>query len=106
MLGSESKRAVSAEPEPEPRVLSTSRHQHAGMAPTASSGGSTLPSGFAVFTTFPDLLFILEFVSGWAGAWEGVGWAEPCTIAGLCAGFRTRFTGCVGPGSIGIAGPE
>uniref|UniRef100_A0A8C4LCJ8 Myelin and lymphocyte protein n=1 Tax=Equus asinus asinus TaxID=83772 RepID=A0A8C4LCJ8_EQUAS len=34
------------------------------MAPTASSGGSTLPSGFAVFTTFPDLLFILEFVFG------------------------------------------
>ncbi|XP_003362976.1 myelin and lymphocyte protein-like isoform X2 [Equus przewalskii] len=36
------------------------------MAPTASSGGSTLPSGFAVFTTFPDLLFILEFVFSYA----------------------------------------
>uniref|UniRef100_A0ABI7XE69 Myelin and lymphocyte protein n=1 Tax=Felis catus TaxID=9685 RepID=A0ABI7XE69_FELCA len=34
------------------------------MAPAAASGGSTLPSGFAVFTTFPDLLFILEFVFG------------------------------------------
>nr|XP_023396837.1 myelin and lymphocyte protein isoform X1 [Loxodonta africana] len=31
------------------------------MAPAAASGGSSLPSGFAVFTTFPDLLFILEF---------------------------------------------
>ncbi|KAL0620363.1 Myelin and lymphocyte protein [Plecturocebus cupreus] len=34
------------------------------MAPAAASGGSTLPSGFSVFTTFPDLLFIFEFVSG------------------------------------------
>lgn len=34
------------------------------MAPAAASGGSSLPSGFAVFITFPDLLFILEFVSG------------------------------------------
>uniref|UniRef100_A0A671FGU1 Myelin and lymphocyte protein n=1 Tax=Rhinolophus ferrumequinum TaxID=59479 RepID=A0A671FGU1_RHIFE len=31
------------------------------MAPAAASGGSSLPSGFAVFTTFPDLLFVLEF---------------------------------------------
>ncbi|KAM8785245.1 myelin and lymphocyte protein isoform 2-T2 [Rhynchonycteris naso] len=31
------------------------------MAPAATSGGSSLPSGFAVFTTFPDLLFIFEF---------------------------------------------
>uniref|UniRef100_A0A8C6C6A2 Myelin and lymphocyte protein n=1 Tax=Monodon monoceros TaxID=40151 RepID=A0A8C6C6A2_MONMO len=34
------------------------------MAPSAASGGSSLPSGFAVFTTFPDLLFIFEFVFG------------------------------------------
>nr|XP_020029763.1 myelin and lymphocyte protein [Castor canadensis] len=34
------------------------------MAPAAASGGSTLPSGFSVFTTFPDLLFIFEFVFG------------------------------------------
>ncbi|XP_024432479.1 myelin and lymphocyte protein [Desmodus rotundus] len=34
------------------------------MAPAAASGGSSLPSGLAVFTTFPDLLFILEFVFG------------------------------------------
>ncbi|KAM9054061.1 myelin and lymphocyte protein isoform 2-T2 [Megaptera novaeangliae] len=34
------------------------------MAPSAASGGSSLPSGFAVFTTFPDLLFLFEFVSG------------------------------------------
>uniref|UniRef100_A0A8C7B8D3 Myelin and lymphocyte protein n=1 Tax=Neovison vison TaxID=452646 RepID=A0A8C7B8D3_NEOVI len=34
------------------------------MAPAAASGGSTLPSGFAVFTSFPDLLFIFEFVFG------------------------------------------
>ncbi|XP_036912658.1 myelin and lymphocyte protein isoform X1 [Sturnira hondurensis] len=34
------------------------------MAPAATSGGSSLPSGLAVFTTFPDLLFILEFVFG------------------------------------------
>lgn len=34
------------------------------MAPAAASGGSSLPSGFAVFTTFPDLLFIFEFVFG------------------------------------------
>ncbi|XP_060040657.1 myelin and lymphocyte protein-like [Erinaceus europaeus] len=33
------------------------------MAPAATSGGSSLPSGLAVFTTFPDLLFIFEFVS-------------------------------------------
>ncbi|PNJ02980.1 MAL isoform 3 [Pongo abelii] len=32
------------------------------MAPAAASGGSTLPSGFSVFTTLPDLLFIFEFV--------------------------------------------
>ncbi|XP_062935025.1 myelin and lymphocyte protein isoform X3 [Cynocephalus volans] len=31
------------------------------MAPAAASGGSTLPRGFSVFTTFPDLLFIFEF---------------------------------------------
>nr|XP_005891656.1 PREDICTED: myelin and lymphocyte protein isoform X3 [Bos mutus] len=31
------------------------------MAPSAASGVSSLPSGFAVFTTFPDLLFIFEF---------------------------------------------
>ncbi|XP_023588139.1 myelin and lymphocyte protein isoform X3 [Trichechus manatus latirostris] len=31
------------------------------MAPASASGGSTLPSGFAVLTTFPDLLFIFEF---------------------------------------------
>ncbi|KAB0358472.1 hypothetical protein FD754_002628 [Muntiacus muntjak] len=34
------------------------------MAPSAASGVSSLPSGFAVFTTFPDLLFIFEFVFG------------------------------------------
>ncbi|KAM9585315.1 myelin and lymphocyte protein [Trichechus inunguis] len=34
------------------------------MAPASASGGSTLPSGFAVLTTFPDLLFIFEFVFG------------------------------------------
>ncbi|XP_053056940.1 myelin and lymphocyte protein isoform X1 [Acinonyx jubatus] len=47
------------------------------MAPAAASGGSTLPSGFAVFTTFPDLLFILEFVSrrrARACAREGAEW--------------------------------
>ncbi|KAL2774216.1 myelin and lymphocyte protein isoform d [Daubentonia madagascariensis] len=32
------------------------------MAPAAASGGSTLPSGFSVFSTFPDLLFVFEFV--------------------------------------------
>nr|XP_031297086.1 myelin and lymphocyte protein isoform X3 [Camelus dromedarius] len=31
------------------------------MPPSAASGGSSLPSGFAVFTTFPDLLFVFEF---------------------------------------------
>uniref|UniRef100_A0A8C5P639 Myelin and lymphocyte protein n=1 Tax=Jaculus jaculus TaxID=51337 RepID=A0A8C5P639_JACJA len=31
------------------------------MAPAAASGGSTLPSGFSVFVTFPDLLFVFEF---------------------------------------------
>lgn len=59
------------------RVQSRGRRQHAGMAPAAASGGSTLPSGVAVFTSFPDLLFIFEFVSGWrigAGAGEGSGW--------------------------------
>ncbi|XP_075419273.1 myelin and lymphocyte protein isoform X2 [Tenrec ecaudatus] len=34
------------------------------MAPAAASGGSSLPSGFAVLTTFPDLLFIFEFIFG------------------------------------------
>nr|KAF6429826.1 mal, T cell differentiation protein [Molossus molossus] len=34
------------------------------MAPAAASGGSSLPSGFSVFTVFPDLLFTLEFVFG------------------------------------------
>ncbi|XP_062064735.1 myelin and lymphocyte protein isoform X3 [Lepus europaeus] len=31
------------------------------MAPAATSGGSSLPSGFSVFITFPDLLFVFEF---------------------------------------------
>lgn len=44
-------------------VQSQGRRQLAGMAPAAASGGSTLPSGFSVFVTFPDLLFVLEFVS-------------------------------------------
>uniref|UniRef100_A0A8C9DPS2 Myelin and lymphocyte protein n=1 Tax=Prolemur simus TaxID=1328070 RepID=A0A8C9DPS2_PROSS len=35
------------------------------MAPAAASGGSTLPSGFSVFTTFPNLLFVLEFDSAY-----------------------------------------
>nr|XP_058935988.1 myelin and lymphocyte protein isoform X2 [Kogia breviceps] len=35
------------------------------MTPSASSGGSSLPSGFAVFITFPDLLFIFEFDAGY-----------------------------------------
>ncbi|CAO2578889.1 Myelin and lymphocyte protein [Lemmus lemmus] len=34
------------------------------MAPAATSGDSSLPSGFSVFVTFPDLLFIFEFVFG------------------------------------------
>ncbi|XP_076989850.1 myelin and lymphocyte protein [Tamandua tetradactyla] len=34
------------------------------MAPAAASGGSALPSGFRVFASFPDLLFIFEFVFG------------------------------------------
>ncbi|XP_053445724.1 myelin and lymphocyte protein [Nycticebus coucang] len=34
------------------------------MAPAAASGGSSLPSGFSVFSTFPDLLFVFEFVFG------------------------------------------
>ncbi|XP_007957613.1 myelin and lymphocyte protein [Orycteropus afer afer] len=34
------------------------------MAPAAASGGSNLPRDFAVLTTFPDLLFIFEFVFG------------------------------------------
>lgn len=46
------------------RVQSQGRRQLAGMAPAAASGGSTLPSGFSVFTTFPDLLFVCEFVFG------------------------------------------
>lgn len=43
------------------------------MAPAAASGGSSLPSGFAVFITFPDLLFIFEFVSGSRAARGGMG---------------------------------
>ncbi|XP_015355114.1 myelin and lymphocyte protein [Marmota marmota marmota] len=34
------------------------------MAPAAASGGSSLPSGFSVFATFPDLLFVSEFIFG------------------------------------------
>ncbi|XP_043323694.1 myelin and lymphocyte protein-like isoform X3 [Cervus canadensis] len=34
------------------------------MATGTASGGSRLPRGSAVFTTFPDLLFVFEFVSG------------------------------------------
>uniref|UniRef100_A0A8C0S140 Myelin and lymphocyte protein n=1 Tax=Canis lupus familiaris TaxID=9615 RepID=A0A8C0S140_CANLF len=49
---------ASGQREAEPRV------QPAGMAPAAASGGSSLPSGFSVFTTFPDLLFIFEFIFG------------------------------------------
>jgi hypothetical protein len=60
------------------RVASRGRRQLAGMAPAAASGGSTLPSGFSVFTTFPDLLFIFEFVSDSrtrGPGREGTGWA-------------------------------
>ncbi|XDB54960.1 PREDICTED: myelin and lymphocyte protein isoform X4 [Capra hircus] len=32
------------------------------MAAGTASGGRSLPRGSAVFTTFPDLLFIFEFV--------------------------------------------
>lgn len=57
------------------RVPSQGRRQLAGMAPAAASGGSSLPSGFSVFVTFPDLLFIFEFVSGSAPcAGKGTGW--------------------------------
>lgn len=48
----------------EPRASRPEATPAAGMAPAAASGGSSLPSGFSVFTTFPDLLFILEFVFG------------------------------------------
>ncbi|XP_020843671.1 myelin and lymphocyte protein [Phascolarctos cinereus] len=34
------------------------------MAPAATSGGGSLPSGFSVFASFPDLLFIFEFIFG------------------------------------------
>ncbi|XP_058134069.1 myelin and lymphocyte protein [Dasypus novemcinctus] len=34
------------------------------MAPAVASGGRALPSGLAVLTTVPDLLFLLEFVFG------------------------------------------
>lgn len=54
-----------------------SRRQLSGMAPAAASGGSTLPSGFSVFTTFPDLLFVCEFVSDSAPcSGKGTGWVE------------------------------
>ncbi|XP_005860541.1 PREDICTED: myelin and lymphocyte protein [Myotis brandtii] len=39
-------------------------HQSRLSHSPSTSGGSSLPSGLAVFTTFPDLLFILEFVFG------------------------------------------
>ncbi|XP_003354742.4 myelin and lymphocyte protein isoform X2 [Sus scrofa] len=58
-----SKRAVSAEPEPRASRCEADA-QPASMAPSAVSGGSSLPSGFAVFITFPDLLFIFEFIFG------------------------------------------
>ncbi|XP_074065364.1 myelin and lymphocyte protein [Macrotis lagotis] len=34
------------------------------MAPAATSGGGSLPSGFSVLASFPDLLFIFEFIFG------------------------------------------
>lgn len=78
------------------RIQSRGRRLHAGMAPAAASGGSTLPSGFAVFTTFPDLLFIFEFVSGRrVGAGEGAGWM-------VAAGSAC----CTGPRSTAVAGPD
>lgn len=59
------------------RVQSQGQRQLAGMAPAAASGGSTLPSGFSVFTTFPDLLFVCEFVSDSSPcSGEGTGWVE------------------------------
>lgn len=65
------------------RVQSQGQRQLAGMAPAAASGGSTLPSGFSVFVTFPDLLFILEFVSDSAPcSGEGMGWV---VLLGSCA---------------------
>lgn len=57
-------------------VQSQGQRQLAGMAPAATSGGSTLPSGFSVFFTFPNWLFIFEFVSDsapYAGKGNGVG---------------------------------
>lgn len=59
------------------------------MAPAAASGGSSLPSGFAVFATFPDLLFIFEFVSGPRSprgcGWTRAGGVAPCDTDG-CPG--------------------
>ena len=69
------------------RVRFRGRRQPTSMAPSAASGGSSLPSGFAVFTTFPDLLFLFEFVSGWRAprprAGEGgMGWVVPRALPG------------------------
>lgn len=52
------------------------------------------PGGSAVFTTFPDLLFIFEFVSrggpGRAG-WSGMGWAVPRSPRGERPGPGTGW---------------
>uniref|UniRef100_A0A8D2CHX3 Myelin and lymphocyte protein n=1 Tax=Sus scrofa TaxID=9823 RepID=A0A8D2CHX3_PIG len=69
-----SKRAVSAEPEPRASRCEADA-QPASMAPSAVSGGSSLPSGFAVFITFPDLLFIFEFIFGGL-VWILITWSQ------------------------------
>lgn len=58
--------------------------QRGCMGAGAASGGRWLPRGCAVFTTFPDLLFIFESVSGWRAPSPpgrgGMGCAEPWAL--------------------------
>lgn len=72
------------------------------MAPAAASGGSSLPSGFSVFVSFPDLLFIFEFVSSSAPcAGKGMGWVmllAPSKAPHCCPG-HTRSTEGGKPGN-------
>ena len=66
-------------------------HQHANM-----------DDNIKVFTTFPYLLFIFEFVSSWrARAEEGAGWVEPRAVKGAPHSRLDRIHNLLGPGASG-----
>ena len=67
------------------------------MAPTEESDDNLMRIYIEISAAFPDLLFIVESVSGWrALAGEGAAWAVPRAIAGAPHSVQTTPTSCAG----------